>query len=304
MASDAVTSLVSADTYAKMNTTFSNQYANKQCGGKASSRSKCPTCGGSYRKKKSKTGKSKSGGGLMDSINQGLNSAQQALGVKSHFLESPFTSSPAPALNAVLPRNVGVKDQFVNPVANAATKMVNAAHGNAGKAKFVNAPKAPPTVSPDGKLGGARRSKSRKQSGGNMKSMGEMMTQNAGTSYQLYNKKGGATDGFGLNYDAIKSQGSTNGNQVDRSVASGFIPNQILANESYTGMPPINKVTTFGSPSDTTLPFSYSSERATVAPPASGGASKERLRSLLKKAKALAAKKSKSSSSSKKTKKV
>jgi ferredoxin len=48
VASDAVTSLVSADTYTKMNAGFTNNYANGQCGGSL----KCSTCGGKVQKQK------------------------------------------------------------------------------------------------------------------------------------------------------------------------------------------------------------------------------------------------------------
>jgi hypothetical protein len=334
VASDAVTSLVSADTYKGMNNMFSNQYSNnKQCGGKKSN--KCPTCGGSYKKKRE--ARARRGGGIVDSLQQGVKSATNAM--KLNFVnESPFQSTPAPALSEVLPRNAGVKDQFVNPiektiddlqkVVNVTKKssFVNAAANspkvpNVSKPPSAPAPKAPATVSTFSNggndsyanyvnqphVGGKKKCKHpRKHHGGSMKSMSEMMSQNANSSYALFNKKGGSKDGFGLNYDLIKSVGQPNGDTVDRSVASSEVPNRILANESYSGMPRISKFTAYGSPSDTKLPFAYSSQKVSVAAAnaaaaSTGGASKEKLKALFKKARSLAKSKAKKAKSVKKS---
>lgn len=351
VASDAVTSLVSADTYAKMNTMFSNDYSNKQCGG--SKLKKCPTCGGAYRKKKTSKGKKcKRGGGIFDALNNGVSnlaqSAQSALGVKSNFVDSPFRSSPAPALSGVLPRNVGVKDHFANNLANAAKEIAtgnsaaarpslaskpavaNAKVGAPPEVKSTFTQSPPPTVNvskmpsekfvgnvpvPTIKGGKSKKvKKHRKMRGGEMKSMSEMMSQNAGTSYSIQNKRGGSKDGLGLSYNAIKTSGLPNGPSVNRDVASSSIPNELLAREQVSAMPLIQKFTAYGTPSDTKQAFSYSSERLTSAPApsqATGGSWKSSVKRLMSKAKAAAkAKKSKSttksakSSSSHKTKKV
>jgi hypothetical protein len=344
VASDAVTSLVSADTYTKMNTMFSNDYANKQCGGE-SKLHKCPTCGGAYRKKKTTKGKKcKRGGGIFDALNNGVSnlaqSAQSALGVKSNFVDSPFRSSPAPALSGVLPRNVGFKDHFANNLTNAAKEIAsgnsaaarpavvskaavaNAKVGAPSEVKSAFTQAAPPTVNvskmpsekfvgnvPTPVIKGGKKvkkvKKHRKMRGGEMKSMSEMMSQNAGTSYSIQNKKGGSKDGLGLSYNAIKTSGLPNGAAVNRDVASSSIPNELLAREQVSAMPLIQKFTAYGTPSDTKQSFSYSSERLTAAP--AGGAWKASVKSLLSKAKAAAkAKKSKSSksASTKKTKRV
>lgn len=82
VASDAVTSLVSDDTYLHMNKTFTNTLS--QCGG-----SSCPTCGSKLGGKKHKTKKGKK-------VKKGG--------------DSPFKSEPAPALDSVLPRQMNMSE--------------------------------------------------------------------------------------------------------------------------------------------------------------------------------------------------
>jgi len=134
VASDAVTSLVTPDTYSTMNSEFTNNYSNgggKQCGG---GMHKCPTCGGSYKKKskKSKVPKAKpvpkKGGStnasLGDFMSSLAKSTSAAMGVKSNFSNSVFQSQPAQALNSVLPRNVGLQSNAKSHFANTATMNV------------------------------------------------------------------------------------------------------------------------------------------------------------------------------------
>lgn len=124
VASDAVTSLVTKDTYSSMNSAFTNNYTNgggKQCGG---GMKKCPTCGGAYKKKSKKPkekdtkAKAKKGGGtntsaatsaLSDFMSSLAKSTSAAMHVKAPFVNSVFQSQPASALNSVLPRNVGLQ---------------------------------------------------------------------------------------------------------------------------------------------------------------------------------------------------
>jgi hypothetical protein len=143
VASDAVTTLVTPDTYSSMNSAFTNNYTNgggKQCGG---GMNKCPTCGGSYKKKskKSKADKAKplaklecearlpkKGGSanasasLSDFMSNLAKTTTAAIGVKSNFSNSVFQSQPAQALNSVLPRNVGLQTNAKSHFANTSIK--------------------------------------------------------------------------------------------------------------------------------------------------------------------------------------
>lgn len=103
----------------------------------------------------------------------------------------------------------------------------------------------------------------------NIKSLPELMTQNAGNSYTLRNKKGGFFDSshketIGLDYSTIKYQGNNNGDYIDRSVTSQDIPNRLLASEQVSAMPLIQKYTAFGTPSDVRLPFSYFTNKISI----------------------------------------
>ncbi len=142
VASDAVTSLVSQDTYAQMNKTFTNQFGDKQCGGKKCKR--CMSCGQKLKSRKPKSGGSlgdlfkpvtntaKSIGNSVKSMSSTVtNSASSALGLKSTYTDSVFSSQPAAAYNSVLPRNVGLNS----------TKLVKAENAKVAlppKAKFTN----------------------------------------------------------------------------------------------------------------------------------------------------------------------
>jgi len=144
VASDAVTTLVTPDTYAKLNSTFTNSYSNGdgQCGGGLN---KCPTCGGAYKKTKKvmhkhkKPVKKTGGNAVPDFLQKVVANASAALAPKANFVNSGvFHSQPAPALNSVLPRNVGVqhhsnsKSQFTNSSMNTPKMM------NAPKMEFTN----------------------------------------------------------------------------------------------------------------------------------------------------------------------
>ena len=155
VASDAVTSLVTQDTYSTMNSEFTNNYSNgggKQCGG---GMHKCPTCGGSYKKKskKSKVPKAKpvpkKGGGtnasLGDFMSSLAKSTSAAMGVKSNFSNSVFQSQPAQALNSVLPRNVGLPSNAKSHFANTSTMNVAKPTMNVAKPTMMNVAK--PTAS-------------------------------------------------------------------------------------------------------------------------------------------------------------
>ena len=109
------------------------------------------------------------------------------------------------------------------------------------------------------------------KSGGNMniKSLPEVMSQNAGNSYTLRNKRGGFSDSspkeaVGLDYSTIKYQGNNNGDYIDRTVTSQDIPNRLLASEQVSALPLIQKYTAFGTPSDVMLPFSYFSNKVSI----------------------------------------
>jgi hypothetical protein len=154
VASDAVTSLVTSDTYSTMNSEFTNNYSNgggKQCGG---GMHKCPTCGGSYKKKSKKTKGSKvpkakpvpkKGGGtnasLGDFMSSLAKSTSAAMGVKSNFSNSVFQSQPAQALNSVLPRNVGLQINAKSHFANASIKPTTIATMNVAKPTTMNVAK-------------------------------------------------------------------------------------------------------------------------------------------------------------------
>lgn len=90
------------------------------------------------------------------------------------------------------------------------------------------------------------------------------MAQNVGNSYALRNKKGGffaaiPKETVGLSYSSIQFQGNNNGPEINRSVTSQDIPNRLLATEQVSALPLIQKTTTYGTPSDIVLPFSYTS---------------------------------------------
>jgi hypothetical protein len=130
VASDAVTTLVSADTYAKLNSTFTNNYSNNggQCGG---ANHICPTCGGAYAKKKSKSKDSKKlekkkGGADSGSLFQNIMSS---MAPKSHFANNAgiFKSQQANALTSPLLKNVGmnVKSHFNNSSTNSTPTLIN-----------------------------------------------------------------------------------------------------------------------------------------------------------------------------------
>lgn len=313
VASDAVTSLVTADTYAKMNNIFSNNYSKGQCGGSKQS----ANCGGRSAKKHTSN---KRGGGP----EQILGAVKNVLSAKSTFVDAPFKSSPAPALNSVLPRNVGVKDTFIN--AGSVPQLPKLSNFvNANKAHFTNASKAPVMMDFTGQeavkvtntlpanilsqfsnnqsdqsvkpfTGGKRSCKK----GGAIKSVAELMSQNAGLNYELRNKKGGFSkkDNLGLNYNAVKTTRFPLGDTINRSQQE--IQNKMLATESVPGLPLVQKFTEYGKPADNQMKYSYASEKMTFAPP-TGGSAKTSFGRLLEKAKALVREK-KASPSSRSTK--
>lgn len=155
VASDAVTSLVSADTYTKMNAGFTNSFANGQCGGSQ----RCPTCGGSGRRKSKKTMVKKGGNAtpsLGDFLKSLSNSTATAMASKSQFTNSsPYVSSPAPALNSTLLRNVAINSTVKSHFANSATNSVKLPSLNSATlqkttqhnvSKFMNAAPKPVTL--------------------------------------------------------------------------------------------------------------------------------------------------------------
>lgn len=90
------------------------------------------------------------------------------------------------------------------------------------------------------------------------KSLSELMAQNVGNSYVLRNKKGGfANPSIGLNYSNIPYQGTNNGGEIDRSFISQDISNRLLATETVSALPLLQKSTIYGTPSDVSQPFSY-----------------------------------------------
>lgn len=282
VASDAVTSLVSADTYSQMSKSFTN-HVGEQCGG-----SLCKKCGrrvGGKKKTHRKHHSVKKGGDGVESIFKSFtNSASTALGLKSNAGAgaaakssfSVFQSSPAPAYNAVLPRNVGVaatnaKAQFTNSETRAPnTKVVTVgppkasnSAANAVKMQFSD-PIKPPTI------GGSCQRRLKTTTGGSMRSLSDLMARNSGSSYSVKNKRGGASsDTVGLNYNAIKSSSSTTGPSVDRS-PSGVV-DRLLATEQVPSLPLIQKFTQYGSPVDSKMTFTYSGDRVSVPPPKVGG---------------------------------
>lgn len=150
VASDAVTSLVTPDTYSSMNSAFTNNYTNgggKQCGG---GMNKCPTCGGSYKKKSNKSKASKSkplpkkGGSANASASLGdfMSSLAKstASAMKSNFVNSGsvFQSQPSPALNSVLPRNVGLQTNAKSHFTNVAKPTVSPVVANVMKSPFTH----------------------------------------------------------------------------------------------------------------------------------------------------------------------
>ena len=98
-----------------------------------------------------------------------------------------------------------------------------------------------------------------------MRVLSDLMAQNAGNSYTLRNKKGGffasaiPKETIGLSYSSIQYQGNNNGAEIDRSIITQDIPNKLLATEQVSALPLLQKFTTYGTPSDTSLPFSYNS---------------------------------------------
>lgn len=157
VASDAVTSLVNQDTYSHMNKQFTNQYGDKQCGGKQKCR-RCKVCGGKIKSSLKKGGASIQDilkpasnaassfantvvGSVKSTSNMLTNSATHALGLtspqKSNYVNSGvFTSQPAAAYNSVLPRNVGLV-RSENAKVNS-SKIVNSEKVSPLKATFTN----------------------------------------------------------------------------------------------------------------------------------------------------------------------
>ena len=296
VASDAVTSLVSADAYNQLSRNFTN-HVGEQCGGAL-----CKRCGrkvGGGKKKSSRkhhsVKKGGDGSGLDSVFKSFTNSASVALGLKSNvgaksnFTESVFASAPAPAYNAVLPRNVGVQANAKSHFSNSVAKVSNSSQ-NTSKMQFADPIKAPT-------VGGNCPHRSKAVSGGNLRSMSELMARNAGSSYSIKNKRGGA-DTVGLNYNAIRTANDAAGATVDRS-PNGIV-DRLLATEQVPALPVIQKFTQYGSPLDTKMSFTYSGDRVSVAPPKSGGKSKT---SHAKKAAKTLVKKGKSTKSASKSNK-
>lgn len=234
VASDAVTGLVSESTFKQMNVAFSNEISGKQCGGRLAS-PKCAVCGGRLSKqhcaKGSRCGGCKKGGAGVNSL-----------------VPSAFQSSPAPALNAGLLR-ASLPQQ---PVAAESLPK-----GGAKKSSTACKSKSQCT---------------RSQKGGEIASLASIMKREQNDSYALYNKRGGATNvSVGLGYSSIPQQGLPEGIAIDRTVGSQSVPNRILATEQVPSMPLVQKVAQYAYVTDTKLPFSYASNKATVAPTSGGG---------------------------------
>jgi hypothetical protein len=108
VASDAVTSLVTPDTYHKMNMEFTNSYLNSQCGGQQNLE-KCKACGGSGKirsKNKSYSGGNSSFGDFVQNL---ANGARSAMSLKSNYVNPVFKDTPAEVWEtSVLPRNTTV----------------------------------------------------------------------------------------------------------------------------------------------------------------------------------------------------
>lgn len=326
VASDAVTSLVNQDTYSQMNKSFTNQFGDKQCGGKKCCK-RCTSCG----QKIKRSLKSKRGGGLEDIFKPVTNtaksftntaksftttvtnSASSALGLKSHYANSAFSSQPALAYNAVLPRNAGLKPNATKVTPPVNTKVV----AQVAKAKFTNAApnaSAPQnaaiknalaqnvamqnsaiqnvamqnsslqntTVTPP--VGGKSKRHSKKKAlqkkksskklvGGNLKPMSALMSQEESDIYSIRNKRGGAQ--VGLDYSRIQSSSSVVGPTVDRAMDP--IALKIAATQPVNSFPLMHKMTNWGSPLDDGMSFKYSGERVSIPPPSvvNGGSSKK-----------------------------
>ncbi len=88
------------------------------------------------------------------------------------------------------------------------------------------------------------------------------MSQNAGNSYVLRNKKGGSSSSPSpsLDYSSIRSQGPSHGSSLNQIPNSQSTANILLANQQIASLPLIEKTMTYGTPSDVMLPFTYHSE--------------------------------------------
>jgi hypothetical protein len=89
VASDSVTSLVSSDAYTKMNTGFTNNFANGQCGGRLKLASKCATCNNNLKLKRG-------GAASLEDFMKSL-SKINAMATKLNFTNNDIISKPSSA---------------------------------------------------------------------------------------------------------------------------------------------------------------------------------------------------------------
>jgi hypothetical protein len=101
VASDSVTSLVSSDAYTKMNTGFTNNFANGQCGGRLKLASKCATCNNNLKLKRG-------GAASLEDFMKSL-SKINAMATKLNFTNSDIISKPIK--KQVKPSSAKVKER-------------------------------------------------------------------------------------------------------------------------------------------------------------------------------------------------